>query len=63
MITYPLETRELYEEAAEIAAAYSIKGFDAIYAGLAHQLHVPLVTFDSEQLSRGAAVVEVVRPE
>jgi predicted nucleic acid-binding protein len=48
--------------AAEIAATTNMKGCDAIYVALAAQLNQVLVTFDSEQLERGAAVTRVERP-
>jgi predicted nucleic acid-binding protein len=62
MIAYADVTTALAEEAAEIAAAFSIKGCDAVYVALARRLGQPLVTFDGEQLARGANVVEVIAP-
>lgn len=52
----------LAERAAAIAAAYQIRGCDAIYVALAEQLGDELVTLDQQQLERGAAVVTARRP-
>ncbi len=52
----------LAERAAAIAAAYQIRGCDAIYVALAEQLGGELVSLDQQQLERGAAVVTARRP-
>lgn len=49
--------------AAETAAAYQIRGCDALYVALAQQLDATLVTLDAEQGRRGLAVVTTQTPE
>lgn len=48
--------------AAEIAATAGLEGADAVYVALARERSEVLVTFDREQLERGAAVVGVRQP-
>jgi predicted nucleic acid-binding protein len=50
------------ERAAEIAAAYPVRGCDAIYLALAEHLNDCLVTLDVQQLERGAEVVATRKP-
>ena len=52
----------LARDAAELAATLRLRGADAVYVAVARRLDVPLVTWDAEQLQRGAAVVRVHRP-
>jgi predicted nucleic acid-binding protein len=40
-----------------------LKGCDSVYIALAAQLDEALVTFDNEQLTRGATLIRVERPE
>ena len=55
-------TSAMAERAAEIAAAYRVRGCDAIYLALAEQLSDCLVTMDVQQLERGAEVVVTRKP-
>lgn len=55
-------TMAMAEQAAEIAAEQRIRGCDAVYVALAHQLNDTLVTLDRQQLERGAALVAVRAP-
>jgi predicted nucleic acid-binding protein len=55
-------TSAMAERAAEIAAAYRVRGCDAIYLALAEQLSDCLVTLDAQQLERGAEVVATRKP-
>jgi predicted nucleic acid-binding protein len=55
-------TLAMAEQAAEIAAEQRIRGCDAVYVTLAHQLNDTLVTLDRQQLERGAALVAVRAP-
>ena len=52
----------LAQRAAEIAISCGLKGADAIYVALAADLDDVLVTFDREQLDRGASAAQVVEP-
>jgi predicted nucleic acid-binding protein len=54
--------RSLAESASRLAADLPLKGSDAIYVALAERLGVPLVTWDNEQLTRAAAVIDVRTP-
>ena len=55
-------TEGLAARAAAVAAEHSLRGADAIYVALADQLEMPLITFDRQQIERGAAAVEIRRP-
>ena len=55
-------TLGLAEQAATIAADHGIRGCDAVYVALAHQLADVLVTLDRQQLERAAAVVTAREP-
>jgi len=48
--------------AATLAVDLGIRGADAVYVAVAHRLSLPLVTWDQEQLTRGAAVVQTRTP-
>jgi predicted nucleic acid-binding protein len=52
----------LGEEAAKLAADLQLRGANAVYLALAMHLSIPLVTWDQEQLTRGAAVVQTRVP-
>lgn len=56
-------TEALATRAAEIAANQRIRGCDAVYVALARDLGQTLVTWDAQQLERGAEVATVTRPE
>jgi predicted nucleic acid-binding protein len=58
---FPIDER-LAARAAAIAAACRLRGADAIYVALADLLAIPLVTFDRQQLERGAQVVATRAP-
>ena len=55
-------TEALAARAAEIASEQRIRGCDSIYVALAKQLQMELITFDQQQLDRGATVVVTRRP-
>jgi predicted nucleic acid-binding protein len=57
----PLD-QTLIDEAADIAAGFSLRGADAFYVAVAKQLSIPLVSFDSEQLTRPTSIITTVRP-
>ena len=49
----------LAELAASLAARLALRGADAVYVAVAHQLGLPLVTWDREQRERAAALIDV----
>jgi len=53
---------DLAQRAGRLAADLGLRGADAVYVSLAHQLGVPLVTWDREQRERSAASIEVLQP-
>jgi len=55
-------TLPLAERAAAIAADCQIRGCDAVYIALAHQLDDCLITLDQQQLKRCAASVKAREP-
>lgn len=55
-------SRELAGDAARIAADQRVRGADAIYLALAHQLSDTLYTLDQQQLQRGAGAAQTRRP-
>jgi predicted nucleic acid-binding protein len=46
----------------DIVSATGLRGSDAIYVALALRLHLPLVSWDKEHLSRASSVVDVMTP-
>lgn len=55
-------TEAMARRAGALAAEYRLRGCDAVYVALAHQLAMSLVTFDRQQLERGAEVVSTHEP-
>ena len=54
--------RELADVSASIAASVRLKGADAVYVALAMLMNSPLVTWDNEQLTRAAPIIETLTP-
>jgi predicted nucleic acid-binding protein len=54
--------RQLGLAAAHLAADHHLRGADAIYAALAQQLGIPLITWDSEQIARTHAILQAETP-
>lgn len=54
---------ELGDFAAEVASTYRLRGGDALYVAVAHQLNMPLVSWDKEQIARAAGFVEAFTPD
>ena len=52
----------LATSAARLAGQLRVRGADALYIAAAADLNLPLVTWDAEQRSRAARVIEVVTP-
>jgi predicted nucleic acid-binding protein len=48
--------------AARHAADLPLKGSDAMYVALAERMGIPLVTWDTEQLTRASKLIEVRTP-
>src|SRR5439155_4609959 len=57
----PVDTN-LLRVALDLAADLRLKGADAIYVALGHQLGVPLVSWDKEQLQRSSVLIEAYTP-
>ncbi|MGQ9584565.1 MAG: type II toxin-antitoxin system VapC family toxin [Anaerolineae bacterium] len=55
-------TLALALRAAELAVAHRLRGCDALYVALAQQRGESLITFDRQQLERGAAAAAVRQP-
>lgn len=53
---------ELARLSANFAAQFQLRGADSVYVALAHQLRMPLITWDGEQLNRAGAAVKVLTP-
>ena len=56
-----LDTK-LVQLAIDLAVDLRLKGGDAIYVALAHQMGIPLVSWDREQLSRASTLIETYTP-
>ena len=52
----------LAQFSALVAATFSLRGADAVYVAVASRLNLPLVTWDKEQLTRGAPIIETLSP-
>lgn len=61
LIFIPLDD-DLTQEAAEIAAMYRLRGSDAVYVAVARRFAAVLVTLDTEQAQRAAALLPVRPP-
>jgi predicted nucleic acid-binding protein len=61
MRVVPFET-SLVQQAIDVAANLRLRAGDAFYVALAHQLGIPLVSWDNQQLQRAASVIETYTP-
>ncbi|MEW5938838.1 MAG: type II toxin-antitoxin system VapC family toxin [Chloroflexota bacterium] len=61
-ITFVDLDQSLAESSAEIAAAYRLRGSDAVYAAVAKRFATELVTLDREQLERVKKAITVRKP-
>lgn len=52
----------LAHRAAEIAARHRLRGADAVYVAVAETLDAALITWDTEMVERGAAMVTTMTP-
>jgi predicted nucleic acid-binding protein len=55
-------TGTVRDHAADVAATLHLRGADAVYVALADRLKIPLITWDSEQLTRTATQTTVSTP-
>jgi predicted nucleic acid-binding protein len=53
---------DLCDFAAEVASTNRLRGADALYVAVAHQLQTALVSWDHEQLERAAGFAQAYRP-
>lgn len=58
----PLDSAFL-ESAIDVATDLQLRAGDAIYVALAHQLNIPLVSWDKEQLQKASTLVTTYTPE
>ena len=58
----PLDSA-LIKSAIDIATDLQLRAGDALYVALAHQLNIPLVSWDKEQLQKASAIVTTYTPE
>lgn len=49
--------------AIEVSITLRLRAGDALYVALAHQLGIPLISWDKEQLARAAPLVETYSPD
>ncbi len=54
--------QDLVNEAADLAIDLGLRGADSLYVALARQLAIPLVSFDREQLTLPAHLIQTIRP-
>jgi predicted nucleic acid-binding protein len=52
----------LLRETVDIATNHRIRAGDAVYVAVARQLAIPLVSFDSDHLTRASSIVTVISP-
>ena len=53
----------LVQIAIDVATDLQLRAGDAIYVALAHQLNIPLVSWDKEQLQKASTLVTTYTPE
>ncbi len=58
----PLNTR-LLQVAIDVAADLQLRAGDAIYVAVAYQRHIPLVSWDKEQLQKASKIVQTYTPD
>lgn len=62
MTILPLDV-ELGQRALELAAQHGLRGADAVYAAVAHQVGSTLISRDNEHLTRLHGILTVRTPE
>jgi predicted nucleic acid-binding protein len=53
----------LIQYSVEIAANLRLRAGDAPYVAVAHQLHIPLISWDKEQLERASSLITTFTPD
>ena len=53
----------LVQAAIDAATNLQLRAGDAIYVALAHQMNIPLVSWDKEQLQRAGRLITTYTPE
>ena len=53
----------LIKSAIDVATDLQLRAGDAIYVALAHQLNIPLVSWDKEQLQKASTLITTYTPE
>ncbi len=61
MTLVPMD-QALVDEATDIGIDFALKGADSYFVAVAKRLNIPLVTFDSEQLSRSTGIINTIKP-
>jgi predicted nucleic acid-binding protein len=51
------------QSAIDVAADLQLRAGAATYVAVAHQLHIPLITWDKEQLARATSLVRAYSPD
>lgn len=59
---FPLNSAFI-RRATHVAIDLRLRAGDATYVALAHQLNIPLISWDKEQLERGSSVVTTYTPD
>lgn len=59
---FPMDA-SLVQIAIDAATGLQLRAGDAIYVALAHQLNIPLVSWDKEQLQKASPLVATYTPE
>ncbi len=62
MTLFPLNESRI-DSAVALAADLYLRGADALYVAIAHEIQVPLVTWDNELLERAAVILPTYTPE
>ena len=52
----------LLQNTVDIATIHRIRAGDAVYVALARRLSIPLVSFDTDHLTRAGGIVTVIKP-
>src|SRR5947209_5747879 len=53
----------LVQAAVDVATDLQLRAGDAIYVALAHQMNIPLVSWDKEQLQKASTIITTYTPD